>query len=518
MDTSPGTFLLEDEFDPQKYERKKRLKRWLMIGGVCVVVLLALGLIIGLLVPKHKTHRPLNVIIMIGDGFGPAAATMARLAQAHMNGVPFMPLKLDAHLVGTVRTASYSSDVTDSAAGATAYATGYHTNNDAVSVDHNYKPVGTLFEAARIKGMRTGVITTTRVTDATPACFYAHSTTRKTEGFIAAQMMDKDLTVALGGGSQFFNQTLMDMALANQYTIVNNRTDMLGVTKGKILGLFTPHDLPYDIDRINQNMTEIPSLKDMTIKALELLAQDNEHGFIIMVEGAKIDLAGHSNDAATQIYETLNFDDTFNTVLEFAAKDKNTLVLATADHETGGLTLGFQPDPHVYPTYRWLPDVLLNFTGSAATMGKEIFATNVTGASAATNISVINSVVNKYYTPGNWDQSPYNFTTGELDLLQSFWSQNSNSSFAYFLGRFMSQRALIGFTTTGHTGVDVNLYSYYSGDDSDLKQALVEKLHANVENIDVAQFIEDMLDLDLETVTLSLVNFNPGVIPPFPPS
>ncbi|GAM28774.1 hypothetical protein SAMD00019534_119500 [Acytostelium subglobosum LB1] len=458
---------------------------------------------------------------MIGDGFGPAAATMARLAQAHMNGVEYMPLKLDSHLVGTVRTASYSSDVTDSAAGATAYATGVHANNDAVSVDHNYKPVGTLFEAARLKGMKTGVVTTTRVTDATPACFYAHSTTRKTEDFIATQMMDMDMTVALGGGSQFFNQTMLDKAQqVNQYSMVYNRTSMLQVNKGKMIGLFTPHDIPYDIDRINQKMTDIPTLKEMTVKALELLAQDNQHGFIIMVEGAKIDLAGHSNDAAAQIYETLNFDDAFNAVLDFAANDRNTLVLATADHETGGITLGFQPDAHVYPTYKWLPDVLLNFTASAATMEKEIFATrvNVTDASVATNNSVINSVVNKYYKPGNWDQSPFNFTTSELELLQSFWSANNNGSFASFLGRFIGERALVGFTTSGHTGVDVNLYTYYSGDNQDIKESIESKLHANIDNIEIAHYIQDVLELDMDEVTASLANFNPGIIPPFPPS
>ncbi|EFA83813.1 alkaline phosphatase [Heterostelium album PN500] len=492
---------MTNQFDIESSHKSSSRKKKIIIA---VIAILMVALLILDKDEHHIASKPLNIIFMIGDGFGPAAAVMARAAMKQRTNGNITSLNLDKYLVGTVRTYSSSSMVTDSAAGATAYATGHKSYNGAISVDPiKMKPLGTLFEAAQVKGIRTGVAVTTRISDATPACFFAHATSRKSEDFIISQLLEKNLTVALGGGALYFNKTVFENAANanNNYKVVRDREAMLNVTEGKILGVFVDYDMPYEIDRINQKI-DVPTLNEMTVKSLELINQNNENGFLLMVEGSQIDIAAHSNDAAGQIWETFQFDQAFQTVIDFAKKDGNTLVIVTADHETGGITLGMQPDPKEYPQYEWHPETLLKLNASAHYMATQLFNTTL--------FPTIDATIITNYVNAHADGLNITFTSDEMNLLMFFATPRNDEkvwNFEQFLGQYISRRAWVGFTTGGHTGVDVNLYYYYSGDDEDLQE---DHIRANVENIDVANFIAKAMDLDLPAMTAKYANFVPS--------
>ncbi|EGG20953.1 alkaline phosphatase [Cavenderia fasciculata] len=491
----------ESFYNSQKKEgrfsgRSKRV--FYLLAAIAVIVTVVL--LIVFLIPRDKDilQPKRNIILLIGDGFGPASATMARIAKNGKTGV----LNMDSHLVGTLKTFSSSSDVTDSAAGATAYAAGVHTYNGAISVDPDtQKPVGAIIDATTTQGLRSGLVVTTRLSDATPACFYAHSSQRQYEEFIISQVMNSDISVLMGGGLSKWSNATLDTAKSRNYTIASTRDEMwASKNTSKILGLFAADNLPYEIDRVTFGMTHIPTLAEMTTKALQILSEDNDSGFFLMVEGSQIDIAGHSNDAATQIRETLALDAAFQVVLEYAKNDPNTIVLMTADHETGGLTLGYQPvDSYAGEAlYQWDPYTLMSINASSQTMAGFIQG-NITAAGPTADIATIIRTTVGHYTPsGN-----VTITDADIAFLAPLANTTSMWVFGRALGRVISSKANVGFTTTGHTGVDVNLYAFHAND-----QDLIEELRGNHENIYLGQFIASNLKLDLAAQTTRLANFS----------
>eukprot|EP01133_Synstelium_polycarpum_P016741 gene16741-19901_t len=478
---------------------------------IIIAIALAIGLIVALavLIPKARDNNnkddsfehvvtKRNVIFMVADGFGPAAATLARVAKKTMDKTQPMGLTIDNYLSGTVRTYSGDSWVTDSAAGATAYASGVKTYNNAVGVNMNKTAVGTMFEAAQTKGLKTGLVFTTRVSDATPAAFYSHSTTRKNEYFITSQLWDKNISVVLGGGGMYYKDVVNNAKLHN-YTLVNNKTEMMKVENGKVLGIFSDYDMPMELDRRTFGMTEIPTLKEMTVKALDLIDQDNEKGFMLMIEGSQIDLAAHGNDASAAIYEVLAFDEAVKAVMDFAEKDGNTIVIITADHETGGLTLANQVNTLEYPVYVWSPEILLSINCSTTTMA-DLISKKIadTKADPSQFPTIIDTIVKQYSNlPAGKE-----LTTDELTELSKY--TDDVWTLYWVLGKMLSAKATVGWTTSGHTGVDVNLYYYYA----DYNDQYIYPLVGNMENIDLAHYVEKALDLDLAFETSKLVNFN----------
>lgn len=191
------------------------------------------------------------------------------------------------------------------------------------------------------RGRKTGLITTCDVTDATPAAFGAHTLSRTNNADIAAQYIDRNIDIIMGGGSSRFplgEGGLRNVATQQGYSVITIKSQLMETTATKILALFSGSHLPYEADR---NKTTIPSLEEMTVKSINILKQ-NSQGFFLMVEGGRIDHAGHlpnSDQTKKQknIDETLAFDKAVKAALDFAASDGNTLVLVTADHETGDL-------------------------------------------------------------------------------------------------------------------------------------------------------------------------------------
>ena len=276
-----------------------------------------------------KSKKIKNVIVLIGDGMGLEQVSVGwTLNGGHLNLDNFP-------VAGYSRT--YASDrlVTDSSAGGTGISSGIKTKYGYIGVDDNGNPVPSLLHYAQSKGMKTGVAVTCRINDSTPADFVCHSTDRHEEAAIAAQYVNSGVDFLVGGGRQFWDEredgrNLIREMQQKGYTFVDTDEDLKKVTKGPLLGLFAPLDCPPVLDRG-------PILEDAAMKAIELL--DNKKGFFLMIEGSQIDDWGHRNKVGYMAEEFFEFDRIIGKVLQWAEKDGHTLVIVTADHATGGLTL-----------------------------------------------------------------------------------------------------------------------------------------------------------------------------------
>ena len=277
--------------------------------------------------PKGKKVK--NIIFMIGDGMGYEQISAAWVC----NGGK---LNLDNFSkVGIQRTYSANKLVTDSAAAGTALATGHKTNNGMVAMNADTVVVKSLAEEAMEKGKRAGAAVTCRVNDATPAVFFSHSETRKNQEDIVSQMASSGVYFLSGGGTHFWEKredgrNVAEEVKANGYTYVRTKEDLQAVTEGPVIALMDSYELKPSLDRGD-------ILPASVTKALELL--DNKKGFFLMVEGSMIDDGGHDNKAGHTMEEVFDFDKTLGIVLEWAAKDGETLVIVTGDHATGGMTL-----------------------------------------------------------------------------------------------------------------------------------------------------------------------------------
>jgi len=291
-------------------------------------------LIFLLALPCLGAQSPRNVILMIGDGMGVAQISLARLSL----GSSSQPLFMDTlPYAALVQTQSANAVVTDSAAAGTALATGYKTNNGMISVLPDGTPVETILERAMKLRKSVGLVTTTTITHATPAAFGAHVTSRGDEGDIAIQYMEKKIDVLLGGGRAMFapktskgGRDLLGDAERAGYVVVDSRDGLLSARGSKLLGLFQDGALTTDPPE--------PSLAEMTEKAIEILSADRD-GFFLMVEGGQIDWRCHDNDRVGAVKQLLQFDLAVGKALEFARGREDTLVIVTADHETGGLAI-----------------------------------------------------------------------------------------------------------------------------------------------------------------------------------
>ena len=277
-----------------------------------------------------ESTKPKNIILAIADGAGLNHITVSRLAI----GGPDHKLYIDQlPVAGTSSTHAYENLITDSAAAATAWATGNKTKNRYLSVDKDKKELTTIFEMLDNKGYFKGIVATSSVTHATPAAFYAHIDSRYKEKEIADQLLNSSVDIALGGGQEFFNLQELDKNhhLMTEKVSLENNYDGLK----NIIGLFDEDGMERGLD--------MPTQREMTSYALDYL-DDKCNGFFLMTEGSQIDWAGHSNDIEYMIREFKDFDLTIKDLINFVTANKDTLLLITADHETGGLQLMKQKD------------------------------------------------------------------------------------------------------------------------------------------------------------------------------
>ncbi len=311
-----------------------------------IVLLLVVGLL--LLPGRGLGAQARNILLMIGDGMGPTHVGAAwlysnRILGKELQMVEVMQSGRTAYLVNDTADAI----VTESAAAATQIACGVRVPARAVGMGPDGKtPCKTILELARDKGMLTGLVTTSGITDATPAAFAAHVPHRSDEASVAAQQLTLGVDVLLGGRKQFFlpeaaggkrkdGRNLVEEARRAGYAVVGTAGELRQAGGPKILGLFSMGNMAYEIDRVR---TAEPSLAEMTAKTLEVLSKSPK-GFFAMIEGGRIDHAAHRNDAAATIRDTLAFDEAVGVALKFQRKNPDTLLIVTADHETGGMAL-----------------------------------------------------------------------------------------------------------------------------------------------------------------------------------
>jgi len=317
-----------------------------------------------------------NVILLIGDGMGPQAVGLMIYYNRFLIGEE-KPLHMErlmaAGNTGYCLTYQYGTVVTDSASAATALASGVKTRDGIIGKDHDGRPMKTLVDIARESGKSSGLISNTRITHATPAAFFAQVIHRDMENEIAAQLVERgDLTVALSGGAQHFvseemkveahpellgidkaagwgsskrkdKRDLIVEAKGKGYALVSNDRELAALDAkeiDKVLGLFSASGFPSAIDRQPHHKTGVPTLSQMTEKALEILKK-NPQGFFLMVEGGQIDWVEHGNDVASVLHEMMEFDKAIGVAMSFAEANPDTLIVVTADHDTGGLAISY---------------------------------------------------------------------------------------------------------------------------------------------------------------------------------
>jgi alkaline phosphatase len=421
---------------------------------------------------------------LIPDGYGPASATLARDFLRWRDGTT--SLALDSVHVGSARTFAADSRVTDSAAGATAYAAATKTYNGAIAVDSLKRPVATIFEAAKARGMPTGLVATSRITHATPASFVTHVPQRWMENEIASQLLSFAPDVVFGGGRRHFvpdsvdgsrrkdTRNLLAEARAAGYTLVEDRAGFDGVQATPVMGLFATSHMDYELDRDDAAQ---PSLAAMTRKAIDLLsdAADDGEGYLLMVEGSRIDHAGHSNDLAAHLHDILAFQDAAAVALSAARAQENTLVVVVSDHETGGMTLGRNINGR--GLYAWEPSVLANVTASHSAMLSRLSAD-----STRTPVALLEEVA------GIDDLSD-----AEIERLTN--ASGNMTQLNYALADVIARRAVVGWTSKGHTAVDVNVFAYGPG---------AARFAGNLDNTAIGQRLADLLGFDLAAQTEQL--------------
>ncbi len=284
-----------------------------------------------------------SAIFFIGDGMGPQIVSIVKIYAEESLGRDLNMVNLaNTGTTGYMTTHANDRMVTDSAASGTALATGHKTNNGMIGVDPDGDTVENLFEMAVRNGKSVGVVTTTSVTDATPAAFLAHAFSRQMHFDIAAQIAEGDATVVMGGGWWFFlppdkgkREDSVDLAEAARlqgFDVVFDRDEMLAGSGNRLLGLFAGDVLPYERVR---NAAKIPSLAEMTLRALEMLSGDPD-GFILVVEGGRIDHAEHENAISDAVADFLAFDDAIGEGMKYQANDSTVTIVVSADHDCGG--------------------------------------------------------------------------------------------------------------------------------------------------------------------------------------
>ena len=361
-----------------------RWARWKEIGLFAWALLATVAVIVLAVVYQHETSSSSgksesgkppsgkrNLVFMVSDGMGPTSLSLTRSWRQYVDGLAYDDaLVLDRHLIGQSRTRSSSSLVTDSAAGATAFSCGMKSYNGAISVLPDFSPCGSIMEAAKRAGYTTGLVVTTRITDATPACFASHVRRREMEDDIANQLigngpLGRSVDLILGGGRCHFlpntteggcradDMDLVEDASKNGWSYISTREEFDGLGSGSVvelplLGLLASRDIPYEIDR--RHVEDVyPSLEEMAttaLKALKAATKDSDKGFFVMIEGSRIDHAGHANDPAAQVHEVLAYDRTIQAVLDFLEDDDTEgIMISTSDHETGGLATARRKRP-----------------------------------------------------------------------------------------------------------------------------------------------------------------------------
>jgi alkaline phosphatase len=406
-----------------------------------------------------------NIIFLIGDGMGVSFTSGYRYFKDNPTTIELESTEFGTYLVGQQTT--FPNDprfnVTDSAASATAMATGVKTYNGAVGIGNDGSKLKSVLEAAKERGKGTGLVATAQITHGTPAAFGAHAVQRKNMSAIADDYYDDlvngnhKIDVLLGGGSGGFirkDRNLVEEFTKDGYSYVTNLEEMKNDHNPQVLGLFAKGGLPKMIDRPK----DVPSLADMTLSAIERLNKI-DNGFFLMVEGSQIDWAAHDNDIVGVMSEMEDFEMAFKAAIDFAEKDGHTLVVTTADHSTGGYTIGSQGQ------YNWFSSVV-----KAVKRTPDYIAMKI-----AKGANVKDTLTKYIDLP---------LTSNEIRLVERAARTQKAKNIDNAIEEIINTRSFTGWTTKGHTGEDVNVYAFGPGS---------ERFKGQIDNTDHAKIIFDIL-------------------------
>ena len=390
-----------------------------------------------------KGQRPKNIIMVVADGMGPAYVTAYRNFKDDPNTDVVETVVFDRMLVGTSSTypAKQSGYITDSAASATALATGVKSYNGAVGVDINKQAVKTVLHQAKLNGKKTGIAVTSQVVHATPAAYVVANENRNNYDEIADSFFDDKLNgdfvldVILGGGQRYFQRDDRDITteFINQgyrYRNTYSKLSSLPVSQ-RVLGLFAPVGLPWVLDDSRDDR-----LKFLTENAIKHL--ENSNGYFLLVEASLIDWAGHANDLNSAMAEMHDLALTMEFLEAYVSNNPDTLLVLTADHSTGGLTIAANGE------YRWNPE----FSHSAT-------------ASISRTVEVMPHASNRIALV---EQSlGFSLNQQERQQVESIDLESDVKRQEAILKQIVDVRTNTGWTTTGHTGVDVDVFAFGQG-------------------------------------------------------
>jgi alkaline phosphatase len=299
---------------------------------------------------QWRGRRPKNIIFCVADGMATQMVSLANYYQQLVNGRTSYwesLLQRDDVTSGWQDTRSLSAIVTDSAAAASTWGCGRRIWNGQLNMYPDGTELRTLTNLMVENGVKVGLVTTTTVTHATPSGFAINCTSRDLEGLIAEKYLKSGVSVLMGGGNKSFasdkrkdkRDLYVDFAKAG-YTLVRDRKSMTGLKAEKILGIFSDSHLPFSVDRDRNEQTKasVPTLAEMTQVAIENL-KGNKKGFLLQIEGGKVDHGCHANDLAAALFDQIAFEEAVKVAIEFAERDKDTLVIITSDHACGGPSL-----------------------------------------------------------------------------------------------------------------------------------------------------------------------------------
>jgi alkaline phosphatase len=420
------------------------------------------------------TKEPTNIIFLVGDGMGVAYTSAYRYYQNDPSTPALEKTIFDQLLVGSAAThPNDQRHVTDSAAAATALATGVKTFNGAIGVDTDHKPLVSLLDRARELGYLTGVAVTCQVNHATPAAFIAHADSRQSYDSIANQYIDLRINgkpkvdLILGGGQEYFlrrDRNLVKEFETLGYTYYSDFKNLTNIKKLPALGLFSKTGMEPALE------SKYPlRLADMTKKSLELLGPSSKQKkpFFLMLEASQIDWCGHANDIACAMGEMRDMAATMTLIKEFIDQYPNTIFVATADHSTGGLALGTRGE------YHWNAAVVRNIKATAPNIARRLLA-------------------NKADWEVEWQTlTQLKLAEDERRNIDALITQSDENNSQLSLDQLTNQvLSLIdkysstGWSTSGHTGEDVQIFSYgkdarqFSGamDNTDISQKLFNYL------------------------------------------
>jgi alkaline phosphatase len=402
------------------------------------IFVITIGVVSGL----YAAEKPKNIIMIVGDGMGPAYTTGYRYFADDKNTKEVETTVFDRLLVGMASThpSDVSGYITDSAAAATALATGTKTYSGAIGVDVNKQPVQSVLEWAKSRGMRTGLAVTSQINHATPASFVAHNASRQNYDQIADSYFDAKINgqfkvdVMLGGGWRYFIRD--DRNLVNEfkqagYHYIDSLDDLTELPADKpLLGLFGDKGLPWALD--SKDKHRLVDLVKAAVKQLE-----NDKGYFLLVEASQIDWAGHGNDITSAMAEMHDLALTLEWLENYSNQHSDTLFVLTADHSTGGLSLGAKDG------YRWDPQWL-----SKPKASMENIATRLVESENPSSLAE--------------ELLGFALTGEEVSQLNTVQSKDVKSYFKVIAG-VMDARSNTGWTTTTHTAVDVQVFAKGKG-------------------------------------------------------